>query len=91
MNDSVEGSIRDFVVGNFLFGDTGQTLGREDSFLEAGILDSTGVIELVVFLEESFNIAVANDELVPRNLDSVHRLVDFVQSKLGVNESRVKE
>jgi acyl carrier protein len=53
------------------------------SFLEAGIIDSTGVLELVQFLEETWNITIKDEELVPANLDSLARIEAFVQRKLG--------
>jgi len=59
----------------------GDDLGDEDSFLDHGILDSTGVLELVTFLEETFDIIIEDEELVPENLDSVTNLVAFIQLK----------
>jgi acyl carrier protein len=78
---AIDEQIRSFVDDNFLFGQ-GDDLANDDSFLENGIIDSTGVLELVTFLEERFTIQIADEELVPNNLDSVTRLVDFVESKL---------
>jgi acyl carrier protein len=74
--------IREFVVTNFLFGqDNG--LVEEQSFLESGIIDSTGVLELVAFLEQRFGIAVADSELLPENLDSISNISRFVARKLA--------
>ncbi len=73
--------IRTFVVDNYLFGEEG-TLGNDDSFMETGIIDSTGILELVRFLEASFGIKVADEELVPDNLDSINKIVTFLQTKL---------
>ena len=73
--------IRAFVDANFLFGQS-DGLANDDSFLENGVIDSTGVLELVGFLEGQFAIRVRDDELTPQNLDSVNRVVAFVQSKL---------
>jgi acyl carrier protein len=85
---SLRGEIRAFVVQNFMFGqDTG--LGDEDSFLEAGIVDSTGVLELVGFLETRYAIVVADDDLVPANLDSVERVARFVERKVREREARI--
>ena len=78
---SVEHDIRGFVDENFLFGGI-DDLQNDDSFLESGIIDSTGVLELVVFLEDRFSISIDDEELVPENLDSITRLIDFVESKL---------
>jgi acyl carrier protein len=70
-------AIRAFVVQNFMFG-PGQGLRDDESFLEAGIIDSTGVLELVEFLEATFGIAVEDEDLVPANLDSVVRVARYV-------------
>jgi acyl carrier protein len=73
--------IRAFVIENYLFGEEGK-LGNDDSFLETGIIDSTGVLELVRFLEATFGIKVADEELIPDNLDSINKIVAFLQAKL---------
>jgi len=74
--------IRQFVVENFLFGQSDKQLTDDQSFLESGIIDSTGVLELIGFLESRFGISIADDELVPANLDSIGRVANFVDSKL---------
>lgn len=74
--------IRKFIIENFLFG-SGNGLGDDDSFLDKGIIDSTGVLELVAFLEEQCGIKVKDEELIPENLDSVNNLVTFIENKLG--------
>lgn len=74
--------IRQFITDNFLFGQGGESLANNDSFLEQGIIDSTGVLELVSFLETQFQIAVSDQEMLPENLDSIDRLVHFIESKL---------
>jgi acyl carrier protein len=75
--------IRAFVLNNFLFGQGGDAFKDDDSFLATGIIDSTGVLELVGFLEKTYGIHIENDELVPSNLDSVNRAANFVRRKLG--------
>ena len=75
--------IREFIINNFLFGEGGEALKDDESFLDSGIIDSTGVLELVGFLEERFRIEVDANELVPENLDSVERVSAFVQRKLN--------
>ncbi len=72
--------IRQFIVENFLFGD-GQVLKDETSFMQEGIIDSTGILELVFFLEETFGINVEDDELIPENFDSLNRIVKYLGSK----------
>lgn len=74
--------IRDFVVTNFLFG-KGDDLRDDESLLENGVIDSTGVLELVSYLQERFDIRIEDDEIVPANLDSIRNLVDFVGRKTG--------
>lgn len=80
MNCSKE--VRAFVIENFLFGDGG-SLHDDDSFLATGIVDSTGMLELIMFLENNFSIKVEQEEMVPENLDSVNRLAQFIAKKLA--------
>ncbi len=72
--------IRQFIVENFLFGD-GQVLKDDTSFMQEGIIDSTGILELVFFLEETFGVSVEDDELVPENFDSLTRIVKYLEAK----------
>lgn len=80
----IAGRIRAFLVDSFLLGDD-DGFDDSESLIEAGIVDSTGVMEVVTFLEESFAITVDDDDLVADNLDSVERLAAFVGRKLGPN------
>jgi len=73
--------IRAFIFSNFLFDADQGELENDTSFLEQGIIDSTGVLELVEWLEETFSIKVEDDELIPENLDSVNRLGQFIARK----------
>jgi acyl carrier protein len=73
--------IRSFIFENFLFDADEDSLGNDDSFLEQGIIDSTGVLELVDWLEETFSLKVQDEELVPENLDSVNKLSTFIIQK----------
>ncbi len=73
--------IREFIFENFLFDAKKDALQNENSFLEQGILDSTGVLELVDWLEEEFDITVEDEELIPENLDSVQLLSTFISKK----------
>jgi acyl carrier protein len=75
-------SIRAYLVETFLLG-SDDGFADDESLLESGIIDSTGVMEVVVFLEEQFAIAIDDDELVADNLDSVARLATFVARKAG--------
>ena len=80
MDDSSK--VRDFVVKTFLFGD-GASLRDDTSFLEEGIIDSTGILELIMFLEETYGIEIKDSELVPDNMDSLQNIARFVQRKTG--------
>jgi len=77
---TVESKIRAYVTENFLFGDTTQ-IGVDDSFLDKGIIDSTGILEIVMFLEEEFAVKVADSEMLPENLDSIGNIVRFLERK----------
>lgn len=83
--DSVGGDTRHrierFIVDSLLLGDAGQLPGPSESLLEAGVIDSTGVLELIEFLEAEFGIEVADSETVPANLDGIDHLVAFVERK----------
>jgi acyl carrier protein len=73
-------AIREFIVENFLFGEA-NGLEEETSFLENGIIDSTGILELVTYLEDTFDIEVEDEELVPENLDSIANVVKYLTTK----------
>ena len=73
-------TVRKFVIDNYLFGEA-EKLKDDDSFMETGIVDSTGILELVRFLESTYHIKIADEELIPDNLDSINKIVAFVQSK----------
>ena len=78
--DICKDKIKSFIIENFLFGNA-NGLNDDTSFLEEGIIDSTGVLELITYLEEEFSIAVDDEELIPENLDSIDNLVVFVDKK----------
>ncbi len=75
--------IHEFVVENFLFGDTEPLKDDQMSLLDNGIMDSVGVMELVAFLEGDLGLSIDDSELVPENLDSIANLVGFVNRKRG--------
>jgi acyl carrier protein len=75
--------IKGFIVENFLFGTDDASLGDDNSFLESGIIDSTGVLEVVGFIEDEFGIEVLDEELVPDNFDSLSKLTAYVAKKKG--------
>ena len=73
--------IRAFIMENFLFGND-QGLNDDISFLDEGIIDSTGILELVSFLEEEFSISVEDEEILPENLDSIKNVVAYLGRKI---------
>jgi acyl carrier protein len=77
--------LRDFIVENFLFGEE-VSFSDTDSFLKHGIIDSTGVVEIIAFIEEHYGIKVEDDEIVPDNLDSIERLSRFIEQKTKITQ-----
>ncbi len=73
--------IRDFIIENFYYGQDDDTLADDTSFLQNGIIDSTGVLELVSFLQEKYAIRIGDDELIPENLDSLSKVAAFIKKK----------
>lgn len=82
MEDQVRNRIIGFIVSNFLFGDVSRSPQDDESLLESGILDSTGILELIQFLETDFEIEVADSETVPDNLGTVANLTRFVLARI---------
>ena len=78
---SLAQEIRKFIIDNFLFGENDGKLSDDGSFLDQGVIDSTGVLELVAFLEGQYGIKIKDDELDPENLDSINKLVSFINRK----------
>lgn len=76
-----KGKIKQFIIENFLFGND-EGLKDDTSFLEEGIIDSTGILELVNYLEEEFEISVDDEELIPENLDSINNVTAYLTKKL---------
>ena len=81
MREQLVGQVRSFIVDSFLFGRK-NGLRDDTSFLEQGIIDSTGVLQLVAWVEQTFGISVEDGELVPENFDSVEKLVEYLEAKL---------
>lgn len=82
MEGNLEASVRKFIIESFLFGDD-SSLKTDTSFIENGIIDSTGVLELITYIEENYGIRVEDHEIVPENLDSIRRVVEFLGRKLN--------
>lgn len=77
----IQDTIREYIVENILFGD-GQRLEMDTLFHEGGVLDSTGVLEIITFVEERFDIRIADSEVIPENLGTLRRISGFVETKL---------
>ena len=85
---TLEMELRRFIVDNFLFGqDDGIILDDDTSFIEAGILDSTGALELVQYLEGAYGVRVEDEEFAPEFLDSINRLANFIRRKHAAEDS----
>jgi acyl carrier protein len=83
VNSDIAKEIRSFVEDNFLFREDRAELRDDESLLEANLIDSTGVLELVAFIELKFNIRVADADIVPDNLDSIKSIARYVSSKVS--------
>jgi len=82
--DDIKTRLRRYVDDNFIMGATsGPTLTDQDSFLEHHVLDSTGFLELIAYVEETYGIKVGDDEMIPENLDSIDAVAAFVARKRG--------
>lgn len=79
--NKLKDKVTQFIVENFLFGED-NGLKDDISFLDEGIIDSTGILELVSFLEEEFSISVEDEELIPENLDSIMNVVAYLERKM---------
>ncbi len=77
----VKKTVRQYILENFLMGDAGVKLTDDQSFLDHHIIDSTGFIELVTFLETTYGIQIKDDEMIPENLDSLDNIAHFIGSK----------
>ncbi len=81
MTSELHKQVRDFILENYLFTDDESALGLEDSLLDRGIVDSTGMLEIIMFIEDELGVTVEDEEMVPENLDSVNRISNFVGRK----------
>ncbi len=81
MAESLHEKIRMFILENYLFTSDTAELNLDDSLLGRGIVDSTGMLEIIFFIEEQLGVKVRDEEMIPDNLDSVNKIANFVQSK----------
>jgi acyl carrier protein len=77
----IENKIRQFILKNLYYAED-NAIKTDDSFLETGVVDSMGVMELVAFVQSEFGLEVAQDEIVVENFDSIRKLTSFVKAKL---------
>lgn len=78
--EDVKAKLREFIIDNFLFGDD-EGLNDQMSFLDSGIVDSTGILEVVNFIYEAFQVTVADEDLIPENLDSIDNIANYLDIK----------
>jgi acyl carrier protein len=83
MSDDLRSRIQKFLLENYLFTSDASALKLDDSLLGRGIVDSTGMLEIIMFIEEQLGVTVADADMIPENLDSVNRIASFVESKRG--------
>ena len=84
MPTDIDRHVRHFIEENFLFREDRAAISDNESLIDAGLIDSTGVLELVGFLETEFSIQVADADIVPENLDSIRTIVNYVKSKFAM-------
>ena len=81
MSETLHETIRGFILENYLFTDDTSQLALDDSLLGRGIVDSTGMLEIIMFIEEQLGVKVADEDMIPENLDSVNRIAAYVASR----------
>ena len=86
-SESIEQEVREFLRENFPLSADGVMLAPDDSLIEVGVIDSTGVLELIGFIEERYEIEVGDEEVLPENLDSIASITRFVGGKVGAAAS----
>ena len=79
----IEETLRTFVIDNYLYGD-GDNLRANTSFEEKGIIDSTGMLDLILFLEETYSIKIEDNEVVKSNFDSLEKIAQYVKKKTSL-------
>lgn len=84
---TIERDVRDFIAENFIMDGGGEDLGRADSLTQSGVLDSMGVLELIMFIEERFGVNVPDEDTLPENLDSVERITAYVRGRLPASDA----
>jgi len=88
--DFIKKNIKQFVIENFLFGSNEILFSDDDSFLENGIIDSTGVLELIEYIEENYHLKCEDEELTPENLDSLNNITSYIIKKTGKKDMFIR-
>jgi len=83
MDSEIKQALKDFIITNYLFGDARRVPENEESLIESGIVDSTGILELIEFLEKTYRINVLDTETLPENLGSISNLTLFISRKMA--------
>jgi acyl carrier protein len=86
-NAAIEHAVREFLTDNFPLSGDASELDRDESLIGAGVIDSTGVLEVIGFVEERYEIQIADEEVLPENLDSIAAIGRFVSGKLGAADA----
>jgi len=81
--EDIKKRVRQFIIDNFLFGSEDVPFTDEDSFLEKGFIDSTGVLELIEFIEENYSLKAEDDELIPENFDTLGNISKYIMRKIS--------
>lgn len=79
--DEIIIKLTEFIKNNFYYHDEAKVIDSDLSLMDKGVIDSTGILELIEFIEDTFSISIENDEIVPENLDSINKMRDFINRK----------
>jgi acyl carrier protein len=85
---SLNDELRTFITESIMYGQNTDSLKDDSSFLKSGVIDSTGVLELINYIEGRFGFIVSDEELIPQNLDSINNLIRFIERKTGGSSAR---
>jgi acyl carrier protein len=82
--EEIRQQVKDFLINNFIFDPSAQ-IGTEDSLMENGVVDSTGILEVIMWVEQTFGIHVEDSEVLPENFDSIGNIARYAQAKMGAS------
>ncbi len=81
---TIDSDVRGFLAENFILDDGGASLDANESLTQSGVLDSMGVLELIMFIEQQYGVTIPDEDTLPENLDSVNRIVNYVSGRLAL-------